>query len=297
MSNVVFITGSSTGFGRLSAFTQARQGDTVFATMRGVEGKNAEAAQALRDQAAAENLNIHVLELDVTDQASIDAAVQAAINQAGRIDVLVNNAGLGTFGITEAFSVEQTHHLFNVNVYGVLRVSQAVLPHMRAQGSGLIFNVSSGLGRMVIPFVGVYNATKWALEGLSESMRYELTALGIDVVVIEPGAFGTSFGGNMIPAAHPEIQEGYGVVAQVMGQFAAGFEEMLGNTPDPQLVPDAIAEIINLPREERPFRRLVGPDVQHLQTLNEMSESFQARMFDGMGLSALREVGSPEPHA
>ncbi len=289
MSNnlAVLVTGSSSGFGRLIVDTLAREGHTIFATMRGVEGKNADKAQAIRDFAATENLAIHVLELDVTDDASVNAAVEAAAAEAGTIDVVVNNAGLGNFGVSEAFDIAQSQKLFDVNVFGVQRVTQAALPYMRKQGSGVIFNVSSGLGRFVFPFMGVYNATKWALEAISETLRYEVGPLGVDVVVIEPGAFGTSFGANMIQGVNGAVHGEYGVVAEVFQQFAAGFEQMIGNTPDPQIVADAVLEILNQPQGAREFRRLVGPDMQGLQPINELSEQIQQAILGNMGLGTL----------
>jgi NAD(P)-dependent dehydrogenase (short-subunit alcohol dehydrogenase family) len=152
-ARVVIVTGSSSGFGRLTAQTLARRGYTVFATMRGVEGKNVAAAADLRKLAAREGLALQPLELDVTDDASVEHAIGQVLATAGRIDVLVNNAAVGYVGPIEGFTPEQVRAQFETNVVGVLRVNRAVLPQMRRQGAGLLVYVSSGIGRLVSPFV------------------------------------------------------------------------------------------------------------------------------------------------
>ena len=177
MTKTILITGASTGFGRDTAETLARAGHTVFASMRDPEAKNRAHADALRGQ------NIEVLELDVTDSQSVDRAVAAVVAKAGRIDVLINNAGVLTAGVSEAFTPEQATALFDVNVIGVHRVTRAVLPHLRRQHDGLIINLSSVLGRVTFPFVGLYGASKFAVEALTDTYRYEVSQLGIDVVL------------------------------------------------------------------------------------------------------------------
>jgi NAD(P)-dependent dehydrogenase (short-subunit alcohol dehydrogenase family) len=156
----ILITGSSSGFGRLTAEALARKGHTVFASMRGVAGKNAAKAEQLRQWARQENVNLHVVELDVTNEASAEAAAAAVVNTAGRIDVLINNAGVGAFGLNERFTAEQLQNLFDVNVFGVHRVNRAVLPTMRRQGSGLLVYITSALGRFMVPNMGTYSASK-----------------------------------------------------------------------------------------------------------------------------------------
>ncbi len=165
MSKTVLITGASTGFGRDTAETLARAGHTVFASMRDPDAKNREHAEALRVQ------NIEVVELDVTDSQSIDRAVAAVIAKAGRIDVLINNAGVAAAGVSEAFTPDQATALFDVNVIGLLRVTRAVLPHFRRHNDGLIINISTVLGRVTFPFFGHYGASKFAVEALTDSFR------------------------------------------------------------------------------------------------------------------------------
>jgi NAD(P)-dependent dehydrogenase (short-subunit alcohol dehydrogenase family) len=183
----VFITGASAGFGRDTVKALAEKGHTVYATMRGIAGKNAPAANDLKARAKAGGHALHVLELDVTDGASVTKAVEAAV-EAGGIDVVIHNAGVGNWGIDEGFTLDQARGIFDINVFGPMRVNHAVLPHLRAAGRGLILYVSSGLGRIVFPFLGIYTGSKFALEGYAESTSYELSPLGIQTVIVEPGA-------------------------------------------------------------------------------------------------------------
>ncbi len=273
----ILITGSSSGFGRTTAEDLARKGHTVFATMRGVEGKNSGVAGELRQLADSEGLALHVLELDVTNDTSVDSAVQTALGQAGQIDVLVNNAGVGSFGMVEASSVEQAQALFEVNVMGVLRMNRAVLPHMRERGSGLVMYVSSGLGRFLFPFVGVYAASKFALEALAETAHYELSPLGVETAIVQPGAYGTTFASNMMPADDQARMGSYGPVTEMAQQFMASFEHR--EFGDPQEVTDAIIKIIEMPAGERPLRTPVGDDsVQAAGPINEAAAQVQAEL-------------------
>lgn len=170
----VLITGSSSGFGRLTAQTLVARGHTVLATMRAPQDRNREPADQLRRYAAGQPGDLYVLDLDVTDMVSVEAAVRQALDLTGRIDVVVNNAGVGDgfAAYTEAVSMGQFERIFDVNVFGVQRVTKAILPAMRQQGSGLLIHISSTMGRIVLPFTAAYTATKYALEALAESYRY-----------------------------------------------------------------------------------------------------------------------------
>ncbi|ODR90029.1 SDR family oxidoreductase [Sinorhizobium alkalisoli] len=176
MSQTVLITGTSSGFGEAAARRFASEGWNVVATMR-----NPEAGQALGRE------NVLVTRLDVEDRASIDTAIAAGIAQFGNIDVVLNNAGYGLFGIFEGVSREAVQKQFDVNVFGAMDVVRAALPHLRANRSGTIINVSSGAGVIGFPMASVYSASKFALEGWSEALSYELGSLGIKVKIIEPG--------------------------------------------------------------------------------------------------------------
>jgi NAD(P)-dependent dehydrogenase (short-subunit alcohol dehydrogenase family) len=286
----VLITGASSGFGKLTTLTLAKKNHTVFASMRGVSGKNAAAAADLRAWADREGAKVHVIELDVTDQGSVDAAVKLILSKAGHIDVVVNNAGYNMTGLSETFSTEQMQALFDVNVFGVQRVNRAALPSMRERGKGLIIHISSGLGRFVLPCMGHYCATKFALEALAESYRYELALTGVDAVLVEPGAFPTEIGSKMTPPANPERAAGYGPASQIPKQLLGSLESMLSgpNVPSPQLVADAIVKLIETPTGQRPLRTVVDPFTgQGTEAINAAAEQVQAHAFEGMGMKEL----------
>src|SRR3989449_8540580 len=204
MSKTVLITGTSSGFGRDTAETLHHAGHTVYASMRGVEGKNREAAEALR------KLGIKTVELDVSDDASVEAGVNKVLAEAGKIDVLVNNAGIASVGVTEAFTAEQAKVIFDTNVIGLLRVTRAVLPSMRQKRDGLIINIGSVLGRVTFPFLGIYGASKFAVEALTDSLRYEVSQLGVEVVEVQPSGYPTNFLSSMQTPAGTEEQKSYG---------------------------------------------------------------------------------------
>ena len=218
---VVLITGSSTGFGRLMAETLAHHGHTVFATMRDPAGRNATNAAALRELAKKESLPLHVLELDVTDDVSVEQAVCTAVEQAGRIDVAINNAGYGISGLMEATTTEQAQQIMDTNFFGCVRVNRAVLPYMRRQRSGLLLHISSGAGRLVIPGFGLYCATKFAMEALGEAYHYELAGQGIESSIVEPGAYQTAVFGNFVIAADKARTDTYGAVNQMADRVGA----------------------------------------------------------------------------
>jgi NAD(P)-dependent dehydrogenase (short-subunit alcohol dehydrogenase family) len=186
MSKVILITGAASGFGRDTAETLAAAGHAVFASMRDVAGRNAPAAEALGAQ------GIKVVELDVADDASVDHAVASVLADAGKIDILINNAGVASAGVSEAFTADQAQTLLNTNVVGVIRTTRAVLPGMRVAKDGLIVNIGSILGRVTFPFFGIYGASKFAVEALTDSYRYELSQLGIDVALVQPSAYPTN---------------------------------------------------------------------------------------------------------
>ncbi len=293
---VILVTGSSSGFGRLTVESLARQGHQVYASMRDMNGRNAEASDQIRELAERENLAINLVELDVTDDVSVDKAVSEVIERSGRVDVLVNNAGTVYMGPTETFTLDQIQQQFDTNFFGVARMNRAVLPYMRGQGSGLLLHVSSIAGRLTMPFMGIYSASKFAVESLAEAYRYELSSLGIDSVIVEPGAFPTSIFAKIgQPADHSRLVE-YGDLAKIPQQMGAGFEEMFsGDTaPDPQEVADAIAKLVATPAGQRPLRTLVGQDAQAATALNQVAEQAQEVLMEMVGLSDLMSMSSTE---
>ena len=261
MEQTLLVTGSTSGFGRLMVETLARQGYTVFAGMRDVAGKNAPAAEALRQGAEREQLALHVVDLDVTDDASVEQAIDAIIGTTGRIDVVVNNAGVSYSGPLEAFTLDQVRQQFETNVFSVVRVNRAALPQMRTQGSGLLLQIGSIAGRLAMPYLGLYGATKFALEGLTESYRYELGPFGIDAAIIEPGTYPTSISANRQVAADAER---FALYEASMDVFMAAFyaENRSATPPDPQEVANAVVSVIAQPAGERPLRTVVATAAQ-----------------------------------
>ena len=293
----VLITGSSSGFGLLTSRTLLDRGYTVFATMRSLEGKNAATAAELKGYADGKAGKAHFLELDVTSDASVDAAFQKALELEGHIDVVVNNAGYGVGGLCEGVPTEQFQRQFDVNVFGVQRVSRAVLPSMRKQRAGLLINISSVMGRIVLPFATPYTASKYALEGLSESYRYELAGTGVDVVIVEPGGFGTSFMSNMDNAADTARVESYGPLAELPEKMWGGMGEMLHGegAPNPQAVADAVLGLIETPAGERPLRTVVDPMMggEAPTQVNRTTDEIQQQMFGSMDMENLLSVKRP----
>jgi NAD(P)-dependent dehydrogenase (short-subunit alcohol dehydrogenase family) len=190
-----FITGASRGFGREWAIAALERGDTVAATVRDTS--------ALDDLVERFGDAVLPIRLDVTDRAAGVAAVQQAHDRFGRLDVVVNNAGYGQFGLIEEISEEEARAQFETNVFGALWITQAALPHMRAQGSGHIVQVSSIGGISAFPNIGIYNASKWALEAFSQSLAQEVADFGIKVTIVEPGAYSTDWGGASAKHATP----------------------------------------------------------------------------------------------
>ena len=281
-SQTILVTGSSSGFGRLIVRSLAGRGHTVVATMRDPEGRNQAVAAELNKLGE----NVSILELDVTSDASVTNAIAAAETITGGIDVLVNNAGVGAGGHAEAFTAEQLATILDINVVGVQRVTRAALPAMRRRARGLLVNISSVMGRLVIPWSGPYTATKWALEGLMESYRYELKGTGVDVVVIEPGGFGTDFRSRMLEPADPDCTASYGELADAPAKLWSGFMEALSSGgPDPQLVADAAVEAIEAPAGGRPFRIVVDPMMggEGATMVNSTSEAVQTALMASLG--------------
>jgi len=286
--HVVLITGSSTGFGRLIAETLARHGHTVFATMRDPEGRNAINSTEIRALAKRESLPLHVLDLDVTDDASVDRAVRSTVEQAGRIDVAINNAGYGLVGLAEAVTVEQAQRIMNTNFFGSVRVNRAVLPYMRRQRSGLLMHISSGAGRVIIPSFAFYCASKFALEAYAEVLHYELSELGVESVIVEPGPFPTNLLANSPGPADSSRAEGYGSISEIRTIFADTFSKFFASeqSTKPQDVADAIAKLVNIPAGKRPLRTICGPDYGAI-AINNHTAPIQAEVLRALGMPAM----------
>jgi NAD(P)-dependent dehydrogenase (short-subunit alcohol dehydrogenase family) len=289
----ILITGSASGFGRQASITLARRGHHVFASMREVDGRNAVVASELRSLAASEQLALQVIQLDVADDRSVATGVQTMVDQAGRIDVVVNNAAFNLLGITEATSEEQAQAIFNVNLLGMYRVNRAVVPYMRRQRSGLLIYISSSAGKIVYPFMGLYSASKAALEALAEAMHYELYSLGIDSTIIQACTYASSLAQHVQLAENAEVYVEYGEVGRLAQRFVEDFPLLLlpDNGGDPQEVAELIGELIDLPPGERPLRTPIGTFTGRLQFLNQSLSSVQSQVLPSLGLAGLLARG------
>ena len=212
MTRTVLITGASSGIGKAAALKFAEEGWNVVATMRSPE-KEAELTQLD---------NVLVTKLDVQQTDTITSAIQRGIDRFGQINAVVNNAGYGQYGLFEALQPEQIQRQFDVNVFGVMNVIRVILPHFRQQKAGMILNISSGAGRFTLPMLSMYSASKFALEGFSEALSYELSALNISVKIIEPGGTHTNF--NSVTGeqfAHDPALTDYTAFTEAAGQLFA----------------------------------------------------------------------------
>lgn len=271
----LLITGCSSGFGRLTAELLARQGARVFATMRALPRPEAAELTAL---AKSEKLDLHVLALDVTELTEVNAAVREAerIN-GGPLDVLVNNAGIGITSPVEVQDMEATRLIFDTNVLGPHRMARAVLPGMRAKGSGQIIQISSQLGRVIVPYGGHYSATKFALEAMSEQLAYELVPHGIDVTIIQPGGYPTRVWENRNAYSSALKERSMAVHSDGYPQQVArmGKEDGSGRSADPSDIARAIAALMAQPPGTRPLRIAVHPGGKPQMPINEVSARVQ----------------------
>jgi NADP-dependent 3-hydroxy acid dehydrogenase YdfG len=291
-SQTILITGASTGFGRDTAETLSKAGHRVFASMRDPETRNRAHADALRAN------GIEVVEIDVTDDASVERGVSSVLKQADRLDVLVNNAGIGAAGISEGFSTNQLRSLFDVNVFGIQRMLRATLPAFRRQGDGLVINIGSILGRVTLPFSGLYGATKFALEAMTEGYRYDLSQLGVDVVLVQPSAYPTNFFGTVQLPEDGDRVAAYGEVAAIPGKLLSAFEAQFKSeeAPDPHEVAEAISRLVEQPSGARPDRVIVG-QAYGADLLNSQAAAVQSQVLENFALKHLgetRKVGATD---
>ena len=272
----VLITGCSSGFGNIGAKLYAELGAKVFATMRNLPRAEGE---ALAKVAKDDGLDITIIELDVLSEESVNKAVAEAERlNGGALDVVINNAGIGTGAPVELQDIETMQLLFDTNVMGYQRVARAALPKMRARKSGLIVNISSQLGRVMVPGMGFYSSTKFAVESMSEQLAYELVPHGVDVTIVQPGGFPTKIWENgniytapMLERAGDERKAAY--PALVANALPNG-----GGTADPIDVPRGIALTIAMAPGKRPLRLPVHPGPKPQQGINHVSAQTQIAM-------------------
>jgi NADP-dependent 3-hydroxy acid dehydrogenase YdfG len=286
MAKTILITGASSGFGRLTAETLSSSGHKVFAGFHSVDGPKKQVASEHNAK------NIDILRLDVTDQTSIDSAITQLLEKSNnQLDVVVNNAGMASMGISESFTPEQLRNLFEVNVFGVQRVIRATLPILRAKRSGLLVNVGSILGRVTIPFFGLYGASKYAVEAMTDSYRYELSQLGVDVVLVQPSAYPTNMYTAAQLPANGEVAKTYGEIAEVPEKILKTFVTLFQgkNAPNPQDVATAIDKLVSMPAGGRPDRVVVGMPFGS-DAVNDAVAPIQRGLIDNLGLGDLAKL-------
>jgi NAD(P)-dependent dehydrogenase (short-subunit alcohol dehydrogenase family) len=253
----IVITGSSSGIGKATAKYFAEQGWRVAATMRKPEKET--------ELTGLENVSLY--QLDVTDEASITNATQQILADFGTVDVVLNNAGYAVTGPFEAATPEQVQHQFDVNVFGLMRVTRAFLPHFRANGAGLFLNVSSMGGLITFPLMSLYHGTKWAVDGFSESLSYELGELGIQVKIIEPGGVNTDFSGRSRVSASQEGLTDYDEIAAKMTKAVAARRNATSGRSTAEQLAEAIFEAATDGKNQ--LRYLVGADAEQLVGLRK----------------------------
>ena len=273
MDKVALVTGSSSGIGLETSLALARDGYRTFASMRNI-GKNTE----LQEAAKKENLSIDVIELDVDKEDSIVSAVKKVMSEAGRIDVIVNNAGYGQFGCTEDVPIEDFRKQFETNFFSIVRIIQEVAPIMRKQGSGIIVNISSVVGRMGLPGSPAYISTKFALEGFSECLRYELGQFGVKTTIIEPGVVKTNFFKSMhIPESKTDPK-----YKELTDKILSGFKMMVEMGTAPSQVADVVIKAIH-DKEILP-RYTAGTDAAMFMEAKKMKTDIEFEKYMGKEL-------------
>ena len=265
MENVALVTGCSSGIGLETAISLAREGHFTYATMRNMK-KSGDLDKIVND----EGLPIKILELDVDDEESVDNALGKIMDEKGRIDTLVNNAGWGMWGTVEDVSIEEFKQQFETNFFSIIRMIQKIAPVMRKQKSGNIVNVSSVAGRIGFPVTPAYISSKFALEGLSECLRFELGSFGINVIIIEPGVIKTNFFDSMKMAKKSDSDSVYN---EITSKVVSGVKMMAEMGTEPKEVANTIIKSINA---ENPLPRyIVGNDAMMFLEAKKMKTDIE----------------------
>ena len=265
MDKVALVTGSSSGIGFETSLALARNGYHTFATMRNL-GKD----EKIKEVIEKEDLNIEILELDVDSEESVNRAIKTVSEKKGRIDVLVNNAGYGMWGTVEDVSIDEFKEQFETNFFSIIRLIQKVAPIMRKQGSGNIVNISSVAGRIGFPVSPAYISSKFALEGLSESLRFELMPFGINVIIIEPGVIKTNFFDSMKMSEKSQQNSTY---KEITDKVISGVKMMAEMGTHPKEVADVIIKTLG---EEKPLPRyVIGNDAMMFLEAKKMKTDIE----------------------
>ncbi len=292
MQEVILVTGASSGFGLLSAQALAKAGHTVYASMRETTGRNAPQVASVAAWAKEHNADLRTVELDVSDDASVEAGVAKVIADNGRLDVVVHNAGHMVFGPAEAFTPQQYAQLYDVNVLSTQRVNRAVLPQLREQGRGLLVWVSSSSARGgTPPFLAPYFAAKAAMDSLAVSYASEVARFGIETSIVVPGAFtkGTNHFAHSGKPADQALADAYasGPYAGVADQALKGLAALEPADADAGAVAVAIADIVNAPFGKRPYRVFIDPSQDGAEEVFRVGDRMRREMFQAIGLKDL----------
>jgi len=288
---IVIVTGASSGFGRMTAERLGKAGHFVYAAMRDIDGRNQQAAADLAGQAVNGGPDLRPVEMDVTDDASVEAAITAVIAESGRIDVIVHNAGHMVLGPAEAFTADQYASVYDVNVLGTQRVNRAVLPHLRAQRSGLLVWVGSTSTRGgTPPFLAPYFAAKAAMDSLAVSYASELIRFGIDTTIVVPGSF-TRGTNHFAHAGKPADADRAGAYDDEYGELMTQVQPKLGALApadaDPEEVARVIADLVETPAGQRPLRVHVDPANDGAEIVSAVADRIRVDFFHRIGLESL----------
>lgn len=282
----ILVTGVSSGFGFRTCLRLLEKGHNVVGTMRDLHGRNAENAERLQTDTNSTPGELSLVEMDVTSDKSVTEGANQAVQIAGEIDVLINNAGIGLLGVCEGFTGEQVRQIMDTNVAGSHRVSRSVLPTMRRREEGLIIYTGSIMGRVVFPFSALYTASKFAIEGMAECLAYELKGSGVDVVILQPGGFPTEILGKMEgPADSTALEHCEDLCKRNDDLWKMYFRILEEANPDIDLIPNAIVELIETETQTRPLRKIVDPVTggTATETLNRAASEVQSELLKGMG--------------
>ena len=293
---VVLVTGASSGFGAMTVRALADAKHVVHAGMRDIGGRNAQAAEAVRRYAAEHSVTLRPIEMDVSDQASVDGAVAAVLAEAGRIEVVIHNAGHMVLGPTEAFTPEQVAAVYDTNVLSTQRVNRAVLPAMRAQRDGLVLWVGSSSSRGgTPPYLGPYFAAKAAEDALAVSYAAELTRFGIETTIVVPGSFvsDTNHFANAGRSADEYIATAYEAeYPALMDEVSKKLAELAPDDADPFEVARQIVKVVDTPKGSRPFRVYVDPADDGAEDVFRVGDRVRQWFYQRIGLSELLSVSS-----
>jgi NAD(P)-dependent dehydrogenase (short-subunit alcohol dehydrogenase family) len=297
MRKTIVITGASSGFGALSARALADAGHTVYAAMRETAGRNAPAVTAAKQYAAQKDVDLRSVELDIAAQDSVDAAVQTIISEQGSLDVVIHNAGHMVTGPAEAFTPEQIAELYDTNVLGTQRLNRAALPHLRAQGQGLVLWIGSTSTRGgTPPYLAPYFAAKAGMDAMAVSYAAELARFGIETSIIVPGSFtsGTNhFAHSGQPADEQVVAEYEAVYPQLMDQVGKRLAELAPPDADVADVAAAIVDVVDMPHGTRPFRAHIDPADDGAAVVNAVADRIRGEFLTRIGVEDLLHPHTP----